>query len=57
MVRGPTTRIDVDASKVGRTRDEAGVATLDSCSGMLAISTHIAIYPGALICKVISCSQ
>lgn len=51
---------NVDASKVGRTRDEAGVAALDSCSGMLAISTNIAIYPGALItqhCKVISCSQ
>lgn len=51
---------NVDASKVGRTRDEAGIAALDACSGMLSISTNISIYPNALVtnyCRVISCSQ
>lgn len=51
---------NVDASKVGRSRDEAGRAALDACSGMLSISTNISIYPNALVtnyCRVISCSQ
>jgi hypothetical protein len=51
---------NVDVTKWGRTRDEAGIAAIDDCSGMLNLSANTAIRPGSLVlqyCKVISCSR
>ncbi|MEO8702591.1 MAG: DUF4344 domain-containing metallopeptidase [Kofleriaceae bacterium] len=51
---------NVDITKWGRTREAAGSAALDACSGMLSLSANATIYPGSLVldyCKVLSCSR
>lgn len=51
---------NVDVTKWGNTRDEAGGEALNTCSGMVSISSNSTIYPGSLVtqyCEVIQCSQ
>jgi PDZ domain-containing protein len=51
---------NIDFTEYGDTRDAAGLAALDDCSGMLNLKTNIVLNPGALVldyCKVIRCSH
>jgi hypothetical protein len=51
---------NVDVTKWGRTRDEAGFAALDACSGLLNLSANPTLSPGSLVlesCRVLTCSR
>jgi hypothetical protein len=51
---------NVDVTKWGKTRDEAGIAAIDACSGLLNLSANTAISPGSLVlqyCRVLGCSR
>lgn len=51
---------NVDVTKWGSTRDEAGIAAIDACSDLLNLSANATITPGSLVlesCKVIQCSR
>ena len=51
---------NVDVTKWGKTRDGAGIAAIDACSGLLNLSANSTLSPGSLVleyCKVISCSR
>jgi Putative metallopeptidase len=51
---------NIDMTKWGRTRDEAGLAALDACADTLAVAANSAVSPGSLVleyCKVLSCSR
>jgi membrane-associated protease RseP (regulator of RpoE activity) len=50
----------IDVTKYGPTRDAAGIAALDVCSGMLRLQANPTLKPGSLVldeCRVISCSR
>lgn len=51
---------NVDVTKWGPTRDAAGIAAIDACSGMLHLSANPTLSPGSLVleeCRVIRCSR
>jgi hypothetical protein len=51
---------NVDVTEWGNTRDAAGFAAIDTCSGMLNLSANATLKPGSLVtryCEVIQCSQ
>lgn len=51
---------NVDITKWGRTRDEAGIAAIDACSDLLYLSANATISPGSLVleeCRVLKCSR
>jgi hypothetical protein len=51
---------NVDVTKWGRTRDEAGFAAIDACSDLLSLSANTSVSPGSLVlesCRVIKCSR
>jgi hypothetical protein len=51
---------NVDVTKWGGTRDEAGIAAIDACSGLLELSANATISPGSLVlesCRVLRCSR
>jgi PDZ domain len=51
---------NIDVTKYARTRDLAGLAALNECSGMMSLETNQAVRPGSLttdFCKIIRCSR
>ena len=51
---------NVDITKWGATRDEAGIAAIDACSDLLHLSANSTLSPGSLVidaCRAISCSR
>jgi hypothetical protein len=51
---------NVDVTKWGRSRDEAGIAAIDACSDLLSLSANTTLSPGSLVlesCRVIKCSR
>jgi hypothetical protein len=51
---------NVDITKWGRTRDEAGIAAIDACSDLLHLSANPTLSPGSLVteeCTAITCSR
>jgi hypothetical protein len=51
---------NVDVTKYGVTRDAAGIAAIDACSGMLHLQANPTLSPGSLVlneCRVIRCSR
>jgi hypothetical protein len=48
-----------DITKWGRTRDEAGIAAIDTCSDLLHLAANSTLSPGSLViepCRALSCS-